>query len=424
MSIKRRDMHTTMKSPERQVDEFDKKMLNRILTSKARMSRKIRKFGKEELSNLKEVLDRGELSFTKGGMLERFENAFARFTGAKIAMARHSGMSGLAEAISVSGASCATEVIVDPVVHFGALAAAYFNAIPRFADVDYDTYNMSPASLEANITERTRAVIVTHLWGLCAETDKISEICKRHGIFLIEDCAHALSSYWKEKHAGTFGDLGVFSFQEAKHLSTGDGGMLITNDDRLAETIRSVAFSGEVSRFMCLNWRMNETTAAIGLAQLGKVRDRIENLYNVTLKILNDAIRDCKWLRNRLVPEDAVQSGYWFACTWEGDKYGLDYNRFKKLCEKSGVNLAFGFNQAAPYEFEVFKKPNLYKHPYCPTLCPFYTKVSNYRYKKGLCPTVEELMPRLVTMSLIFVSVEEAKKKAELLRKVIKEMEK
>lgn len=414
----------TVKSPEEQVDEFDKKMVHRIFTSKAKMAKKIRKFGREELSNLKEVLKRGELSFVKGGMVERFEKAFGEFTGAKIAMARHSGMSGLAEAISVSGATCATEVIVDPIVHFGAIAAAYFNAVPRFADIDYDTYNMSPASLEANITERTRAVIVTHLWGLCAEMDKISQICKKRGIFLIEDCAHALCSSWKGKHAGTFGDLGVFSFQEAKHLSTGDGGMITTNDNKLARMIKKVAFSGETPHFMCINWRMNETTGAVGLAQLGKVRERVEKLYNVTLKIFNDAISDCKWLKKRFVPKDAIQSGYWFACTWEGDRYGFDYNRFKKLCERLNVCLAFGFNQAAPYEFEVFKKPTLYKHPYCPTLCPFYTKVSNYRYKTGLCPTAEELIPRLVTMSLIFVSVEEAKRRAELLRNVIKETEK
>lgn len=168
---------------------------------------------------------------------------------------------------------------------------------------------------------------------------------------------------------------------------------------------------------------MNETTAAVGLAQLGKVRERLKTVYNKTLAIMNEAIDGCQWLKKRHVSPEAVQAGYWFACSWEGDQYGLDYARFKKLCRKKGVQLAFGFNQAAPYEFEVFKRPDLYKHPYCPTRCPFYTKVSGYHYRTGLCPNVERLMPRLVTMSLIFVSVEQARRQADLLRAVIREME-
>lgn len=411
-------------SPEQQVVEFDRKMVKRIFSAKASLAGKIRRFGREEQANLKAVLARGELNFAKDGMIDRFQRRFAAFTGAKIAMARSSAMSGLAEAISASGASPATEVIVDPVVHFGAVAAAFFNAVPRFADVRYDTYTMDPTSLEANITRQTRAVIVTHLWGLCAEIDTIRSVCRKHDLFLIEDCAHALGSYWKGKHAGTFGDLGVFSFQESKQLSTGDGGMLTMSSSRLAESIRAHAFSGETPDFMCLNYRMNETTAAVGLAQLGKVRERIEGLYNVTLKIMNDAIADCRWLRQRTVPKHAVQSGYWFACTWEGDRYGLDYDTFKRLCDRHGAGLAFGFNQAAPYEFAVFRKPTLYRHPHCPTRCPFYTKVSAYRYRKGLCPNVERLMPRLVTMSLIFMTIAEARKKAAALRTVIERMEK
>lgn len=407
---------------EKKVEAFDKLMLNRILTSKAALARRIRKFGRDEMANLKAVLKRGELNFAEDGMINRFERAFAKWVGAEAALARSSGMTGLAEAISVSGATCATEVIVDPVVHFGAIAAAYFNAVPRFADIDYNTYTMSPAALEANITQQTRAVIVTHLWGLCADIAKIRAICRRHKLFLIEDCAHAMGSYWNGQHAGTFGDVGVFSFQESKQLSTGDGGMVVCGRP-LAEYMKSVSFSGESPKFICLNWRMNETTAAVGLAQLAKVKGRLETIYNKTLAIMNEAINGCPWLKKRHVPPEAVQAGYWFACSWEGDQYGLDYARFKKLCFKKGVQLAFGFNQAAPYEFAVFKRPNLYNHPDCPIRCPFYTKISDYHYQTGLCPNVERLMPRLATMSLIFVPVEQAKQQADLLRSVIHEME-
>lgn len=388
-------------------------------------ARKIRKFDEKELNYVKEVLKGGYLSSLDGRMVNRFEKAFAKFTGAKYALAKANAMLGLGEAVSVSGATTATEVICDPIVHFGAVAASYFNAVPRFADVNPDTYNMDPKSLEANITDLTKAVIVTHMWGLSAEIDKISKICKKHNIFLIEDCAHSMHSYWNGKHVGTFGDIGVFSFQEYKQLSTGDGGMITTNDSELIYNLENVwAFSGESPHFLTLNSRMTEVTAAVGLAQLEKVKDRIENLYNKTLEILDDAIRDCNWLKNRVIPKEAKQSGHWFACTWEGDKYGLDYKKFQKLSEKIGIGLRFGFNHIMSYEYDVFKKPNLYKHPYCPTLCPFYTKVSNYRYKKGLCPKAEDLMPRLITLILDFMTMEEAKQKADMLHELIEKMEK
>src|SRR5512138_875532 len=161
----------------------------------------IRTYGDLELGYVKEVLERGQLGWiTPGGMQEQFEKAFAKFTGAKVAMSRNNAMNGLAEAISVSGAGTATEVLCDPIVHFGALAAVWFNAVPRFVDVEYDTYNMDPASLRANITDLSRAVIVTHHWGYPARIDEIRQICDEHNLFLIEDCAHAVGCYYKGKH--------------------------------------------------------------------------------------------------------------------------------------------------------------------------------------------------------------------------------
>ncbi len=200
--------------------------------------------------------------------------------------------------------------------------------------------------------------------------------------------------------------------------------MSVTDDAELANRLKNVwAFSGESPYFMYLNFRMTELTAAVGMAEMERIQDRLDNLYTETLKILNDAIVDCNWLRNREVPEGAIQTGYWFACLWEGDKWGLDYNDFQRLCEELDVGLRFGFNQIPAYEFDLFKKPTLYNHPHCPVRCPFYTDKSSYNYKTGLCPVSEDVMPRLVTIGLIFMTHEQAQKKAELLRKAIKRME-
>jgi perosamine synthetase len=386
----------------------------------------IRTYGDLELGYVKEVLERGQLGWiTPGGTQERFEKAFAKFVGAKVAMSRNNAMNGLAEAISVSGAGTATEVLCDPIVHFGALAAVWFNAVPRFVDVEYDTYNMDPESLRANITDLSRAVVVTHHWGYPARIDEIRQICDEHGLFLIEDCAHAVGCWYKGKHVGTFGNMGVFSFQEYKQLTTGDGGMSVTNDEALADKIRNVwRFSGESPAFMTLNWRMNEVTAAIGLAQLQRVQGYLDNVYNVTLGILNDAIKDCSWLKTRAVLPESQVAGYWFACTWEGDKHGLSYDRFKKLNDELKIGLRFGFNETPPYEFEFFRGPKIYKHADCPTRCPYYVYKSDYRYIQGLTPVTEDLMPRLVTAGLIFLEVEEAKIMAEKLHEAICLMEK
>jgi perosamine synthetase len=390
-------------------------------------ARELRKLGEKELAYLAEVMKGDSLSNYVGetSMTRRFEEAFARKVGAKKAMAKNAAMSGLVEAVSVSGAGTATEVICDPIVHFGGLAAIYFNAVPRFADVKRDTYNMDPDSLLANITPLTRAVIVTHMWGQSAEIETIRDICRDKGLFLIEDCAHSINATWNGRHVGTFGDLGVFSFQEFKQLSTGDGGMTVTNNEELFDQMRGAWwFSGESPKFVYINYRMNEVTAAVGLAQLEKVDGIIDGTYNKTLAILNKAIEGCSWLKPRGVPRQAHMSGYWWSCTWEGDKEGLSYEKFKEIEEELGVGLRFGFNFYPAYEFPFFRESTAYRtQPDCPVRCPLYTAKSNYRYTWGLTPVTEDLMPRLVTVNLIFLSIPAAEQMAELLRKAIKRMQ-
>ncbi len=376
-----------------------------------------RVFDDLELKYVKEVLDSRQLGWAEGGMVTRFEQAFAQKLGVKHAIGRNSAMTALAQAVSVSGAGTGTEVLCDPIVHFGGVAALYFNAVPRFVDVRYDTYLMDPESVRANITERTKALIVTNLWGLCAELDEIRKICDEHGIFMIEDCAHNIGSYWKGKHAGSYGDLGCFSFQQGKHLTTGDGCMMTTNrEDLFYKLYHEWAFSGESPAFLTLNFRMNEVTAAIGLAQLSRVDGYIQE-YTESLHTLNEAIKDCQWLRPRHVPKEAVQSGYIWVCTWEGDKHGLSYERFQEVAKEVGAPLRFGFTGAPAYTFDVFKGSTAYHVPDCPVRCPFYK--GDYRYRDGLCPTAEDLIPRLVMSGLIEVSPDDVKRRADLLRKAI-----
>ncbi len=388
-------------------------------------AKQLRTLGDSELTYLAEVFERGRLSifFNEGGMVDRFQQAFAVYTGARVALARNNGMCALAEAVSVSGAKAGNEILCDPVVHFGALAALYWNCIPHFVDIEPDTYCMDPASLESNITDNTKVVIVTHLWGLPARIDEIRDICRRRGLFLIEDCAHAVGARWNGQHVGTFGDIGMFSFQEFKQLSTGDGAMSLVNDPELADKLENVwQFSGESPIKFTLNWRMNEMTAAVGLAQLEKVDDIIRGTYNETLRIFNDAVAGCEWIESRRVPVEATQSGYWFACKWIGDRFGMDYDRFKQLNDELEIGLRFGFNERAPYQFDFFREGDIYGNG-VPYQTPPFTTLSEYRYRDGLCPVVEDIMPRLVTVNLIFLAIDEAQRTADKLRTAIDRME-
>jgi perosamine synthetase len=378
-----------------------------------------RVFGELELGYLQEVLASGKLGWyhEPESMTARFERAFAAKVGVRYGIARNSAMTALAQAVSVSGAGVGSEVICDPIVHFGALAAISMNAVPRFADVRRDTYLMDPASVRANLTERTKALIVTHLWGLCAELDELRQICDEHGIFMIEDCAHNVGSLWQGKHAGSYGDLGCFSFQQGKHLPTGDGGMMTTDREDLYERLYNEwAFSGESPAFMTLNYRMNELTAALGLAQLSRVDGYVAE-YTQGLHLLDDAIRDCAWLGNRHVPGEAVQSGYIWTCTWEGDHHGIEYARFQQVAQDLGLPLRYGFTGAPAYAFDFFKVSTAYHHPDCPIRCPYYE--GDYRYLRGLCPTAEDLIPRLIQSGLIEVLPDEVKRRADLLRQAI-----
>ncbi|MHB1295742.1 MAG: DegT/DnrJ/EryC1/StrS family aminotransferase [Anaerolineae bacterium] len=376
-----------------------------------------RVFGELELCYLQEVLASGQLGWREGGKVTALDEAFARKVGTRYGICRNSAMTALAQAVSLSGAGTGTEVICDPIVHFGGVAALYFNAVPRFADVRPDTYLMDPDSLRANISPHTRAVIVTNLWGLCAELDEIRRICDDHGLFLIEDCAHNMGSYWKGRHAGTYGDLGCFSFQQSKHLCTGDGCVMVTNREDLHHKLyHEWAFSGESPAFLTLNFRMNELTAAVGLAQLERVDAYIAE-YTASLNLYNEAIAGCKWLRPRHVPEDAVQSGYIWACTWQGDRFGMDYARFQQVAQEAHAPLRFGFNQKPAYAFDIFSGSSAYHVPACPVRCPFYA--GDYHYEPGLCPNAEDLMPRLVTSGVVEVPPETARRTAERIRQVI-----
>jgi dTDP-4-amino-4,6-dideoxygalactose transaminase len=378
-------------------------------------------FGDKELKYLKEVFKSKVLGWHSDGFVQKLDAAFAEFTGAKFGICRNSAMTALAQAVAISGAGCGDEVICDPLVHFGGVAALSFNCVPKFVDVKYDTYLMDPAELEKAVTRHTKAIIVTNLWGLCAELDKIRAICRKNKIFMIEDCAHVIGATWKGKHSGTYGDIGCFSFQQGKHICTGDGGVMITNRADLHHALYNEwAFKGESPSFLTLNFRMNELTAAVGLAQLERYPDYMKE-YCASLATLNDAIADCPWLRNRTVPKQAEQVGYIWACLWEGDKHGLSFDRFKEIAGEEQAGLGYDFTERPAQTFPIFKASTAYHKKDCPVRCPFYK--GSYRASKCKTPVAAEILKRLIMTGIIERKPADVKRQAAAIKRVIKRME-
>lgn len=383
----------------------------------------MRIFNEKEINYVREVLNSGNLGWNRSGMTGRFEDAFAKFVGSKHAITRSSAMTALAQAVSCSKAGWDTEVICDPVVHFGGISALNENATPVFADIEADTLLMDVESVKQKITEKTKALIVTNLWGLCARLDELRKICDENDIFMIEDCAHNICSYWKGKHAGTWGHIGVFSFQQGKHLPTGDGGMMVTDDDDLDHKLYNEwAFGGESPAFFTLNFRMNEVTAAIGLAQLERVKGYIET-YNACLKHLNSSIEGCEWLLPRRVDKDAIQSGYIWCCFWQGDKFGLDHNRFKEVSKEVGAPLGFGFTQKPAYNFDVFQSATDHNHP-ARKQFKRHAPYPGKKYSPDDCPVAEDTIWRIVSSWSMYPTEADGINAAEKIRKAIDIMNK
>lgn len=242
---------------------------------------KEKRYGPEELEHLREALEQGTLFYAQGKKVTELERAFAQKHGVKHAIASTSGTAAIHCAMMALGISPGDEVIVPPITDIGSIVPVLWQgAIPVFADLDPYTYNLSPASVEQRITDRTRAVLAVHLAGNACDLESLQSICRQRKIDLIEDCAQAHGCAYRGRSVGTFGRIGCFSYNEFKHISCGDGGVCITDDDALAHKLRLAGDKcydrapralDRNATFLANNYRMTELQAAVAIAQLGKL---------------------------------------------------------------------------------------------------------------------------------------------------------
>ncbi|HLK60352.1 MAG TPA: DegT/DnrJ/EryC1/StrS family aminotransferase [Chthonomonadaceae bacterium] len=242
-----------------------------------------RRYGDEELNQLREALEQETLFYAQGHKVSQLEAEFAAKQGVRFAVACSSGTAALHAACIALGISPGDEVIVAPITDMGTLAPVlYQGAIPVFADLTPHGYTLDPASVEARITEKTRAVIAVHLGGNACDLSALPALCDRHNLLLIEDCAQAFGCAYRGRPIGSFGRVGCFSYNEFKHISCGDGGLVITDDPDLAHRLRLATDKCYDRRpdapvrqptFLANNYRMTELQGAVALAQLRKLDD-------------------------------------------------------------------------------------------------------------------------------------------------------
>ncbi|MEM3377737.1 MAG: DegT/DnrJ/EryC1/StrS family aminotransferase [Candidatus Bathyarchaeia archaeon] len=259
------------------------------------------KIGEEEIEAVVRVMRSGMLThgLGTGPMVTQFENNFAKFAGVKYAVAVNTGTAALHAAVLAAGVQQGDEVIL-PSFTFVATAEAVVMAggKPVFADIDPETYNISPAEIEKKITKKTKAIIPVDLYGFSADLKPIREIADAHGLAVIEDAAQAHGGTYNGRPAGVFADAACWSLYASKNMTTGEGGVITTDNAEMAETLRLLRNHGEKTKYTSLmlgyNYRMSEIQAAIGIVQLEKlpsfVAKRRENAKRLS-KLLAKADR-------------------------------------------------------------------------------------------------------------------------------------
>ena len=244
-----------------------------------------RTFGQQEIDFVTKALESGTLTSTKGTFTKQFETTFAEKLGMKHGYACTSGSAALHVAVAAIDPEPGDEIVTTSVTDMGGLTCMlYQGAIPVFADIDPRTYNVTAESIERAISPRTKAIMVTHLFGNPCQIGEIMELADSKNIPVIEDCAQSFLAKQNGKLIGTFGALSCFSMQQGKHITTGEGGIVLSNDDELAR--RCFLFinkawgygdSNPDHYFLALNYRMNELTGAVALAQLNQLDESVSN---------------------------------------------------------------------------------------------------------------------------------------------------
>jgi len=315
--------------------------------------------GQEELEYVTEAVRTGWIS-SRGKYVHQFETSFSSFIGCNYGIACNSGTAALHLALLALGIGPGDEVIVPSLTYIAsANAASYCGATPVFVDVDLEIWCMSLEEFENNISPRTKVVMPVHLYGNVCEMDQLMELARENEIFVIEDCAEAHGAMYKERRAGSFGDISCFSFFGNKIITTGEGGMCITDSEEYAKRIRYYCdqCASEDKRYwheqIGYNYRMTNLQAAVGLAQLERVGDTLQRKQEIAerYKKVLDSFEKQGLVQLQKV-RDGVVSAYWMFSLILSPNSDFSRDEFMAEMGKRGVEtrpIFFPLHTLPPY---------------------------------------------------------------------------
>lgn len=265
---------------------------------------------------LMECIDTGWIS-SEGPFVKRLENEFAQRVGRKFAVAVANGSAALDIAVTALGLKKGDEVIVTTFTIVSCVAAIVrAGATPVLVDVDPATWNMSAAQIRPKITKNTRAIMVVHIYGIPVDMDPILVLAEQHNLIIIEDAAELIGQTYKEKPCGSFGDLSTFSFYSNKHITTGEGGMLLTDSEKLAQhcrELRNLCFIPPrrfIHEELGWNFRMTNLQAAIGVAQLERLDEFVAKKRNIGM-LYNELLGGVKSIQLPVKATPYAKNIYW-----------------------------------------------------------------------------------------------------------------
>lgn len=319
--------------------------------------------GNEE-KYLTECIRTGWIS-SEGPFIQEFEHKFASYIGRRYGIAISNGSAALDIAVAALNIGVGDEVIMPSFTIISpAQSVVRSGAVPVLVESDPTTWNMCVDQVEARITERTKAILVVHIYGLPVDMDPLLALCKKHGLYLIEDAAEMHGQTYRGAKCGTFGDISTFSFYPNKHITTGEGGMIVVNNEELAERckkLRNLAFEPKGRRFvhheMGWNYRMTNLQAALGLAQLEKIEHHLVRKREIG-QLYNDGFKGVSGFQLPLEKTDYAENIYWV--------YGLVADT-QERCEEAVKKLNESQIGTRPFfwcmhEQPVFQKMGLFQN--------------------------------------------------------------
>lgn len=362
--------------------------------------------GDEERLAVDKVMRSGVLSqflgvwhkdFYGGPKVQEFEKMAAKYFNVRHAITVNSWTSGLIAAVGALDIEPGDEIIVSPwTMTASATAILHWNAIPVFADIEEDTFNLDPVSVEANITPYTKAIMAIDIFGHSADMDGLRKIADKYDLKIISDSAQAPGAIYKGKYAGTLGDIGGYSLNYHKHIHTGEGGIIVTNEDNLAERLKLIRNHAEVvvedkgekklNNMIGYNFRLGEIESAIGIEQLKKLKKFAQSRERIG-KRLSDGLSKLKGLKTPVVKRECSHVYYIYPIVLDIEKLGCSKFKIAEALRAEGVELATSYQNI--HLIPMYQKKIAYGSKGFPWNSDFARK--NINYSKGICPVAERL---------------------------------